>query len=135
MKDILNQWRDGLFNPPFFCFPKVLVADGEHIAHLGPRFESAQVRLRFEPADAFIVSLECVLVDNAGTEFARAALFGALDILMTYSKHPILNVHVIIEQMEIDAIDSNARAFRLAGRDSARKALDSSGLRQWAVLA
>lgn len=129
--DILNQWRNGLFNSPVFRFPKVIVVSGERIAHLGPRFDFARVRLRFEPADAFAVSLEGAPDDQDSIEFAQAALFGALDVLATFAKHPVFNVCVILEQMEIDPIDSNAHAFRLAGRDAAYKALEDSGLHRW----
>lgn len=131
MMEMLNQWRNELFNPPVFRFPKVVVASGERIAHLGPRFDFARVRLRFEPADVFAVSLEGAPGDQDSMEFAQAALFGALDVLATFAKHPVLNVSVTLEQMEIDPVDSNAHAFRLAGRDAAYKALEDSGLRRW----
>jgi hypothetical protein len=129
--DLLNQWQDGLFNSPVFRFPKLVVASGERIAHLGPRFDFARIRLRFEPAETFTVSLEGAPTDQDGMEFAQGALFGVLDVLMTFAKCPVLNVCVTIEQMEIDEIDSNAGAFRLAGRDAAYKALENSGLHQW----
>ncbi|GHT96975.1 hypothetical protein AGMMS49545_23480 [Betaproteobacteria bacterium] len=136
--EIIKQWQDGLLKRPTFRFPKVVVASGERVAHLGPRCDFARVRLRFEPADEFSVSLKGVVIsaeeaisDPESSEFAQAAILGALDELVMFSKHPTLNVHVILEQMEIHSIDSNAHAFRLAGRDAAYKALIDSGLSPW----
>jgi hypothetical protein len=131
MMNILNQWRDCLLDPPIFRFPKVVTATGERVAHLGPRFDFARIHVRFEPADEFSASWEAPAGDPDEVEFIRGALFGVLDILVSFSKCPVINVKVVIERMEIDAVDSNAHAFRLAGRDAAQKALLEAGIRQW----
>ncbi|GHT88925.1 hypothetical protein AGMMS49543_27710 [Betaproteobacteria bacterium] len=88
--------------------------------------------------DEFAVSLEDAIIsseeatsDQDSREFAQAAILGALDELVMFAKHPTLNVRVVLEQMEIHSIHSNAHAFRLAGRDAAHKALTDSGLLPW----
>ncbi|GHU07582.1 hypothetical protein AGMMS50225_04740 [Betaproteobacteria bacterium] len=136
--EIIKQWQDGLLKQPIFRFPKVVVASGERVAHLGPRCDFARVRLRFEPADEFGVSLKGAVIsaeeamsDQESSEFAQATILGVLDELVMFAKHPTLKVHVILEQIEIHPIDSNAHAFRLAGRDAAYKALIDSGLSPW----
>src|SRR4051794_2015722 len=131
MMGILTQWRDSLLDPPVFRFPKVVTASGERIAHLGGRSDFARAQLRFEPADEFAVSLDGAPSDSDAQEFAKGLIFGVLDVLKTFAKNPILNVKVIIERMEIHAIESNARAFRLAGRVATQKALKEAGMRRW----
>jgi hypothetical protein len=129
MNSIIDSWLSDVRARPAIRFPRAIVADGERTAHLGPRKEFAKVRIGFEPADSFECSTGGVSGDADSVAFAEAALLGALDVLITSAPYPILKVRVVIEKIEADPIDSSEQAFRLAGRDAARKALggDFSG--------
>jgi hypothetical protein len=55
--------------------------------------------------------------------YAEAAVMGIVDILMTAYPHPVKNVRISIEELEIHPVHSSRHAFRLAGRDAAARAL------------
>ena len=76
-------------------------------------------------------SIDMILDPPEFRNFKRNIFFGALDILMCFSRYPILNVGICIEKLEIHPVDSNPYAFRFAARDAARKALESSGFFLW----
>ncbi len=55
--------------------------------------------------------------------FTDAAILGVLDVLLVSRAHPIRDVVITLESVEVDPINSSWQAFRMAGRDAATKAL------------
>lgn len=129
--DIISEWGREFLDAPLIQFPRVIVAEGERIAHLGPRYDFARVRARFEPAPLLMVTPFEMPIHKDSPAFAKATLFGILDVLATYEKQPILGTRITILGLEIDEVNSNERAFRLAGRSAAAKALEDAGFWMW----
>lgn len=114
----LNEWTCDVLARQSRTLPRPMEVVGERKAHLGPRLEVARVRLAVEPADAFAASIEVQDLDRiiGGTSFARAAVFGFLDIVLLAEPLPIRNVHVRVLELIIDPVSSSELAFRRAGR-------------------
>lgn len=129
--DIVSEWRQRLLDAPVIQFPREIVTEGERIAHLGPRYDFARVRIRFEPCAALEVAPFEMPTHQDSPAFVRATIFGILDVLATYEKQPVLGTRVSILDLKIDEVNSNERAFRLAGRSAAAKALEEAGFWMW----
>ena len=98
--DLIEQWKiDAVCRPAVSIFHEAVVT-GERIAHLGPRNDFVRITLRFEPADEFSVSMNRIVASTEIFQFAKAAIFGVLDILTTYASYPVLKVRVIVEHID-----------------------------------
>ncbi|MFL6199172.1 MAG: hypothetical protein ACJ76J_08350 [Thermoanaerobaculia bacterium] len=81
--------------------------------------------MRVEPSRLLEVLTEKSIPEEVVRDgFTDAAAMGILDVLMTAGPYPIKNVRIIIEQLDVDPIESSQHAFRMAGRDAARKLLE-----------
>jgi hypothetical protein len=124
MTNHLAEWAPSLTNGQAMKLPKRVVADGIRDQHLGPRWERAGVRIALAPAPEFAVQVSSMVSPEAIRErFTDAAILGVLDVLLVSRAHPIRDVVITLESVEVDPINSSWQAFRMAGRDAATKAL------------
>jgi hypothetical protein len=121
---MLEQWFASFATAPAQELPTAVTSEGKRDQHLGPRWERARVRVRLEPSTRLEVQIGSSISQEAKDEgYAEAAVMGILDVLMTACPHPVKNVRILVEDLEIDPIDSSPQAFRMAGRDAATRAL------------
>jgi hypothetical protein len=120
----LREWLDDVAarSPATLTRPARVV--GVRDAHLGPRWDRAEVEIEAEPAARWSVEVDLpggqsLLPEQ--TDFLRQAVLGVLDVLTTRPPQPLLNLRLRIVGARFDPVDANARAFRLAGRDAAEK--------------
>lgn len=64
-----------------------------------------------------------------GGDFARAAVLGLLDVLLTADPFPLREVALRIVEIQVHPVDSTVVALRRAGRDAGRKLLQAAGLK------
>jgi translation elongation factor EF-G len=102
-----------------------VTVEGVRDQHLGPRWEFAKVTMRVEPAEQFearfAVGEKQAELEERG--FLNAAVYGFLDVSLVSASMPLRNVRLVIVNAEAHEVDSSQRAFRMAGRDAARRLL------------
>lgn len=98
---------------------------GVREAHLGPRMDCARVEFLLEPAEELDVVVQVVGVDASREkqQFIESAVHGFLDVVMLDTPYPINKMRVAVVGADFDPVNSNSVAFRLAGRDAAKKLL------------
>jgi hypothetical protein len=117
MKDYLRLWAEGCLEriPGSLRGPISVVGESNQL--LGPRYESASIKVTVEPSEIFEV-VDLVppneALDRLG--FPDWAVFGLLDVLMVADSAPIRAVRIMIEEAEYHDIHSSPMAFRQAGR-------------------
>jgi translation elongation factor EF-G len=57
--------------------------------------------------------------------YLQEAIFGVIDVLMTAESAPLRNVRLKVVDAVVHPVDSSRMAFRRAGRDAGRKALEA----------
>jgi hypothetical protein len=102
--------------------------EGIREAHLGPRCEYGRVVVEAEPATQFAISFPKEPLSANGEVFARSAVLGLLDVLLTADPFPLHEVALRIVEIQVHPVDSTVVAFRRAGRDAGRKVLEAAGL-------
>jgi hypothetical protein len=86
----------------------------------------ASVTLRVSPADKFELKNEVTLTKElVELQFPEFAIFGFLDVIMTADSLDTTQIRIAVESAVIDSIGTSAFAFREAGRDAARKLLQT----------
>ena len=99
-----------------------LTAAGECKKHLGPTFQFARVSVSVEPADEFdVVDLVPQNEELKRLRYPDYVIFGLLDVLITSDYFPLSKVRIILTNVEYNAVESSAMAFREAGRDFSKK--------------
>lgn len=119
-KDYLSEWFVDIQTRRSVLFSKAVTVVGILDEHRGPRWNFAKVKLCLKPADTITI-VDCT--SSSLQEFVDATFFGILDVLLTELSSPLRNLSIELLEIEDHPIDSNPIAFRLAGRDAARKAL------------
>lgn len=119
----LQFWCDDILARTAVPFPAEKSVTGEHFANLGPRSEFARVEMRFLPASAFVAKFDQLPDSLAVRRFAKHAVFGVLDVLLTQERHPMTGLELVVRAIDVDEVRSTELAFRLAGRHAARQAL------------
>jgi len=121
---MLDRWLASFGAAPAQELPGPVSVEGRRDQHLGPRWERARVSVRIEPSSRLeVLPGESVPEEATREGYVEAAAMGVLDILMTACPHPVKNVRVVIDVLEIDPVDSSRQAFRMAGRDAATRAV------------
>jgi hypothetical protein len=122
MKDFLKLWANGLITVRPLPIAGRVTVTGERDAHLGPRWEFARIRVTVEPSAGFeVVDAVKGSAEMRKFGFPDSAIFGLLDVLMVAGAAPLSSVRVILEQAEVDPVNTSASAFREAGRNAGRK--------------
>ncbi len=122
-KDVLQSWFDGLLNREAPHLMGEIIVWGECKRHLGPTWAKARARLRVEPSDRFML-VEDVHMGVEFADYAGSFLHGVLDILMIDDRIPLNNIRIVISDLSTDQVESSRAAFREAGRDAGRKAVE-----------
>lgn len=129
MKDYLKTWFEELQKRKSLSLRSKITITGERNQHLGPRFEFAKIQVTVEPWTSFdVVNAVSGCEEFHKQNYFDSALFGLLDVLLTYESAPLKDVRITIEKAEIHPVDSSQMAFRQAGRDAGRKIIDSCKL-------
>lgn len=119
--DILQKWFSGICSRRTMPFSHAVIVTGVRDEHRGPRWEFAKIEVSIQPANGFEVSYGRHAVK---AEFLEAAVFGLMDILLTGYSIPVRDVKIELLKAEEHPVDSTEIAFREAGRDAGRKALE-----------
>jgi hypothetical protein len=84
--------------------------------------------LRAEPCESFDVRVELGAKQSKFEEegYIDAAILGLLDTLLVSGQSPLKDVRVTLLDAEEHEVDSNANAFRMAGRDAGLKLLNAA---------
>src|SRR5262245_23832289 len=132
MVDIMNyyrQWLDDIASRPSVTWKWARSARGECRRHTGPSIWFAGVQLELTPSDEFVVDdkLESKVREYAQkTGWYDQIVFGVYDVLMIQTITPFRNFKLSILAIDFNHIESNAIAFRLAGRDAAKKLIEQT---------
>lgn len=96
-----------------------------HYRVLGPRSESAVVVMRFEPAETFSFASNVRWPAGEHSPLYHECLIdGLLDELLARDIEPfVTGIHVVLDAIEFNAIESSPHAFYLAARGAVREAL------------
>lgn len=139
-RDYINEWTEAWnacrWSKGSVALANSAAATGEYERDLGPRQHFARVVIAAEPAEAFIPSFD--LSSRRVEELqAQGALldeivFGLLDVLMTSNAYPIFGMKIRITDVDFDPLRAAPIAFRMAGRDAARRILKATGQDWWA---
>ncbi len=129
MKEYIDAWCANLANRSSIPLEQEGEAWGEYTVHTGPSFWRAKVKLSLTNAGRFQV-VESLSRDKAASlkhyGYFDYIIFGVLDVLLSDVKGPHKLFVLDILDAEINEIESNQMAFRLAARDAVTKIL--SGL-------
>jgi len=122
--NILQLWTDGLKELSQSKFPFHLKVEGEFNSYLVYAVQFVKVQFSIEPAEQLEVIVgDKIPVHLQGLPLVDWAVFGLLDVLMLQGPLSIAKARIVVEGAEYDRIESSPMAFRFAGRDAGRKAL------------
>lgn len=81
MKDYLHLWNQELLKLGSFTLNSKITVVGERNEHLGPRWESAKVRISVEPAPQFeVIDAAAADAEARKAGYLDWAVFGLLDV-------------------------------------------------------
>lgn len=91
--------------------------------HLGPRWEYAKVKIKFQHSSSVLITSEVPLSEDLNKLKALTQIaYGIFDIAVPSCSRQDLNIHAIVTEIEIDPIETTANSIRLAAQDATRKA-------------
>jgi len=127
--DYLNSWAQNVIKRKSIPLQKVIEAEGLRDTHLGPRWEFAKIKIQAEPSDNFVVHFNIndskrEKLDREG--YLQAAIFGICDVLLVSNQAPLRDICITFLDAEEHEVDSSPNAFRMAGRDAARKLMEKA---------
>lgn len=127
MSPYLDRWARDAVSRQSLPLARAVHVEGVRQAHLGPRLESARVKFLLEPAKEFQVEVELPPPGGSPEQilFVESAIFGFLDVVLLAEARPYKDMKLRVLGAEVDPVNSNLIAFRLAGRDAGRKFLDA----------
>lgn len=92
---------------------------------VGPRSLTAAVILNLHDSQSgFDADLGEWTSQGEVSDFAKAAIFGFMDVTMVSERQPFSGFHVSIADLKIDPVNSCIVAFRLAGREAGKRFLE-----------
>lgn len=116
MRDYLSRWANTFANMRGLAPAEIFAVLGEHTIREPP--QHAEMRVRVEPSENLEIDDTAVRQDELA--YAEWGVFGLLDILLPAG---LSQVRLVCEAVVFDPVASSRMAFRLAGRDAARKIL------------
>ena len=125
----VEGWKDSILNTHHLSIASEVSTTGEINQPLGGRWRVAKIEVLVEPAPSFCVSCEMEepLTRQMEREgFLEHAVYGMIDILATAQLSPVLRLRIRFVGAAIHPVESTPVAFRLAGRDAARRILDQA---------
>lgn len=126
MDRYIKMWAEGMQARSSAVISSKIQVTGERNQSLGPRFQFARVQVSVEPAPEFeVVDRTPVSKELRELDFPDWFVFGMLDVLLSAEPHPLHKIRVTLVAVEFDPIDTSAAAFRHAGRDAARKVMNT----------
>jgi hypothetical protein len=86
----------------------------------------ARIEFLLEPSDELEVVVQVASIDASEEkqQLIQEAIYGFLDVVMMAEPYPVKKMRITVVGAEFDPVSSNLMAFRLAGRDAAKKLLD-----------
>jgi hypothetical protein len=126
MNDNLQNWVQSLVSAKSRLLTRTIRVEGVRKAHLGPRIDYARVEFLLEPAEDLDVVVQVVGIEvtREQQQFVESAIYGFLDVAMLAEPYPMKKMRVTVVGADFDPVSSNMIAFRLAGRDAAKKLLE-----------
>jgi Elongation factor G, domain IV len=117
-ENYLEKWAASVIRRPSANLRATVEVEGLRNEHLGPIWEYAKVKMRFEPSERFEVQSRISVKNSEQAAYLNAAIMGLLDALLVTWPEPLINVHVTLLEMEEHEVDSSQRAFLMAGRNA-----------------
>jgi hypothetical protein len=131
----LNLWVQGLQKEKSLLLLEPMTVLGERKKPRGPHSEFAMVQVTLSPASSLEVVdriAEKEELERLGVGWPEAVVFGLLDVLMFFEPGPLYKIAVVLEKAWYHDADSSFMAFRHAGRDAGRKAVEElMQFRRW----
>jgi len=124
----LDLWIANLRQRNSVRLTQAITVVGQREKHFGPRSEFARVVLTISPAE------ELDVVDNVryrkelealGVAWPQCVVFGLLDVVMFTEFGPLYKIRITLDDAAYHEVDSSENAFREAGRDAGRKAIET----------
>lgn len=124
----LDLWIANLRQRNSVRLTQAITVVGHREKHFGPRSEFARVVITISPAE------ELDVVDNVryrkelealGVAWPQCVVFGLLDVVMFAEFGPLYKIRVTLDDAAYHEVDSSENAFREAGRDAGRKAIET----------
>ena len=124
----LDFWIANLRQRNSVRLTQAITVVGHREKHFGPRSEFARVVLTISPAE------ELDVVDNVryrkelealGVAWPQCVVFGLLDVVMFTEFGPLYKIRITLDDAAYHEVDSSENAFREAGRDAGRKAIET----------
>lgn len=126
----INTWIESYLNSTPISVSKSIEVEGLCKIVTGGRCLYAKVLLEVLPSNDLIFedqtkkNKRSLLDHEAWTE---AAFLGILDYMLVMPITSISRFHCVIKELDFHDIDSSSLAFRLAGRNAAKKILEAEG--------
>ena len=126
MNEHLQKWAQSLVSVKSRLLTRTIRVEGVREAHLGPRMDFAKVEFLLEPAEELDVVLQVAGIEASREQqqFVESAVYGFLDVVMMAEPYPVKKMRITVVGADVDPVNSNMFAFRLAGRDAAKKLLE-----------
>lgn len=126
MNDLMQKWARSLVAAKSRLLTRSARVEGVRKAHLGPRMDYARIEFLLEPSDELEVVVQVASIDASEEkqQLIQEAIYGFLDVVMMAEPYPVKKMRITVVGAEFDPVSSNLMAFRLAGRDAAKKLLD-----------
>ncbi|MGE5265210.1 MAG: hypothetical protein ACM3S0_17665 [Acidobacteriota bacterium] len=124
MSDYVQLWCNNLLSRSSYTVSQQFETWGECNKHVGPSYWYAKVNITLGPSPDLQVidNMEKVKSDRLNQAgWFDQIVYGVLDVMLTDFSAPCKTFRLTILDVQIHDVDSNAIAFRLAGKDAARK--------------
>jgi|ERR1022692_700260 translation elongation factor EF-G len=124
----LDLWIANLRQENSVRLTQAITVVGHREKPRGPHSEFARVVMTISPAE------ELDVVDNVpcrkelealGVAWPQSVVFGLLDVVMFAEFGPLYKIRITLDDAAYHEVDSSENAFREAGRDAARNAIET----------
>jgi hypothetical protein len=127
MDEYFTEWFHNVMERPDIVLSQSISVRGECRRHTGPSYWYAAVTLIVEPGAQ--LQVEDMLAADLSQRIRELGwydqiVFGVLDVFLTRPIEPIRAFKLTISDIEINEIESNAMALRIAARNAAENVLE-----------
>jgi hypothetical protein len=124
--DFRELWFRNLVTATRLPLDKSISARGQYDKHTGPGWASAAVLIAVSPGSSFSVRNNVALTEERSSlGFPDFVIFGFLDVMLVADNVDTNSIILTIDDVCIDPITTTPMALREAGRDAARKILET----------
>ncbi len=123
----VQDWMNSYADMPLVKIRNIGDVDGICKVGRGARFLYARVTLTFSPSDRleFTNSTSRAKDTTHLGHWLKYVCLGVLDVMLVHPATPITGFRCDVKDLDFHDVDSTNEAFRLAGRDAAKRFLTS----------